>query len=195
MKYSSMLQYLFRIQILLVLLTRVFAFHFPQVSQISHIRKPFHLYATSIIPSTSTTFPIDDDTPYPSGSYNATESAKYFKSRRLLLTTRTIELGYESASFGIGLLSDYLRNILFDPKQETKRAIEFTNILTRLGPSFIKLGQSLSIRKDLLRPIYATALSSLQDKVPSFSTLEARNIIESTLHNKIENIFLSGNIL
>ena len=94
--------------------------------------------------------------------------------------------------FVSGILMDLLSNKLTDPVQEERRADELTDLLTRLGPSFIKAGQSLSIRTDLLRPAYYRALSRLQDKVPSYPTAEARAIIREDLGAEVEALFPSG---
>jgi predicted unusual protein kinase regulating ubiquinone biosynthesis (AarF/ABC1/UbiB family) len=61
-----------------------------------------------------------------------------------------------------------------------------------LGPTFIKVGQSLSIRTDLLRPAYIEGLTKLQDRVPAFPTAAARETIESELGRPIEEVFSSG---
>lgn len=60
-----------------------------------------------------------------------------------------------------------------------------------LGPTFIKIGQTLATRADLLPVEYIQELSRLQDQVPAFPTVEARDIIESELKAKIEDIFRS----
>ena len=62
-------------------------------------------------------------------------------------------------------------------------------LLTKLGPSFIKIGQSLSICRDLLSPAYVRGFKSLQDQVTSYSTAKAREIIESKLGSRIEDVF------
>ena len=62
-------------------------------------------------------------------------------------------------------------------------------LLTVLGPTFIKIGQSLSIRTDLLSPAYVRGLKSLQDQVPAFPTVEAREIIEGELGQSIDSVF------
>ena len=61
--------------------------------------------------------------------------------------------------------------------------------LIKLGPTFIKTGQSLATRADLLPVEYIQELARLQDEVPPFATEKARAIIESELHAKIEDIF------
>jgi len=61
--------------------------------------------------------------------------------------------------------------------------------LIRLGPTFIKTGQSLATRADLLPVEYIQELAKLQDEVPPFSTEQARAIIETELNARIEDIF------
>jgi predicted unusual protein kinase regulating ubiquinone biosynthesis (AarF/ABC1/UbiB family) len=70
------------------------------------------------------------------------------------------------------------------------RATELSTLLTVLGPSFIKVGQSLSIRTDLLSPAYVRGLKSLQDQVPPFPTPQAIKIIEDELGSSIQDVFV-----
>ena len=67
--------------------------------------------------------------------------------------------------------------------------MELAQLLTKLGPSFIKIGQSLSIRTDILSPAYVRGLKSLQDQVPPFSSDDAREIVESELGTGLESVF------
>jgi ubiquinone biosynthesis protein len=66
--------------------------------------------------------------------------------------------------------------------------------LEELGPSFIKLGQLLSTRPDVLPISYITEFSKLQDNVPSFSIDEVRAQIRSELGGEIDNHFSSFTI-
>ncbi|WP_116475411.1 ubiquinone biosynthesis regulatory protein kinase UbiB [Zobellella maritima] len=61
--------------------------------------------------------------------------------------------------------------------------------LESLGPVFIKFGQMLSTRRDLLPPDIAEELALLQDRVPSFDGRLARKQIESSLNARIETLF------
>ncbi|WP_375056206.1 ubiquinone biosynthesis regulatory protein kinase UbiB [Zobellella sp. DQSA1] len=61
--------------------------------------------------------------------------------------------------------------------------------LESLGPVFIKFGQMLSTRRDLLPPDIAEELALLQDRVPPFDGALARKQIEASLHNPIEALF------
>lgn len=61
--------------------------------------------------------------------------------------------------------------------------------LISLGPTFIKTGQALATRADVLPVEYIQELAKLQDEVPHFPTEQARAIIESELRVKLEDIF------
>lgn len=61
--------------------------------------------------------------------------------------------------------------------------------LEKLGPTFIKLGQILSTRPDLLPSDVIHELEKLQDAVPPFPMDEVRLVIESEIGDKLENIF------
>ncbi len=58
----------------------------------------------------------------------------------------------------------------YHPQLELKRAAQLRDIITSLGPFFIKLGQALSIRPDILTPNTMVELQKLCDKVPSFDS-------------------------
>ncbi len=63
--------------------------------------------------------------------------------------------------------------------------------LVEMGPSFIKLGQALSTRADLVGEQIALDLAELQDHLPPFETAPARSIIEEELGRPVEELFLS----
>eukprot|EP00968_Pinguiococcus_pyrenoidosus_P009351 scaffold731_cov261-Pinguiococcus_pyrenoidosus.AAC.97 len=63
--------------------------------------------------------------------------------------------------------------------------------LLRLGPTFVKLGQVISTRTDVLSPEFVNALKSLQDEVPGFSGSRAKEIVAKELGKPIEEIFSS----
>jgi ubiquinone biosynthesis protein len=68
-------------------------------------------------------------------------------------------------------------------------AEELAKDLEKLGPTFIKIGQLLSTRADLLPPPYLAALSRLQDKVEPFSFAEVESIVESELNVRLSKAF------
>ena len=59
-----------------------------------------------------------------------------------------------------------------------------------LGPTFIKFGQLLSDRKDILPEAVLNELAKLQDKVPPFSTEEAKSLVEQELGDQIDRLFI-----
>lgn len=61
--------------------------------------------------------------------------------------------------------------------------------LEKLGPIFIKFGQLLSTRRDMLPLDIADELAKLQDQVAPFDSVEAKLLIEQALEGKIENLF------
>ncbi len=75
------------------------------------------------------------------------------------------------------------RNVDGRPGQRLARA------LNEAGPSFIKLGQALSTRSDLLGEELAQDLSDLQDRLPAFPGTEARRIIEEELGEPVDDLF------
>ena len=126
------------------------------------------------------------------GTYNAKLAAAYFSKRPFKVASRGIEIASSATFFGFLLLLDFITGQLTEPTREAQRADQLTTILTRTGPTFIKVGQSLSIRTDLLRPAYIVGLTKLQDKVPPFPTAVARRIIEEELGQPVEAVFASG---
>lgn len=74
------------------------------------------------------------------------------------------------------------------PTAEPK-AEELAADLEKLGPTFIKLGQLLSTRGDLLPEPYLEALARLQDNVDPFSSAEVEKIVSSELGGRISKLF------
>ena len=74
-------------------------------------------------------------------------------------------------------------------KDQGPRAERIRKVLEELGPIFIKLGQILSTRRDLLPDDIAIELAQLQDNVPPFSGKQAQEIIEKAFNSKVEDIF------
>ncbi len=69
------------------------------------------------------------------------------------------------------------------------RAAELTDDLERMGPTWVKLGQLLSTRHDLLPPAYTAALSRLQDTVEPFPFGEVTRIVEDELGARLRHLF------
>ncbi len=75
------------------------------------------------------------------------------------------------------------------PEPETLR-----KALTELGPIFIKFGQILSTRKDLIPEAFVIELAKLQDDVPPFDGALAKAIIEKRLGCPLEDVFNDFNL-
>jgi ubiquinone biosynthesis protein len=76
-----------------------------------------------------------------------------------------------------------------DDAEPTPEAAELADDLEKLGPTYIKLGQLLSTRADILPIAYMEALSRLQDKVGPFPGVEAERIVEDELGVRISKLF------
>ena len=75
------------------------------------------------------------------------------------------------------------------PRGSGPKGVRLREALEELGPVFIKFGQALSTRPDILPPEIAFELSKLQDRVPPFPGEQARRITEEALGKKIDELF------
>ena len=103
---------------------------------------------------------------------------------RLLLRYRRTDLlaGAQLDEFAIG------DDDAVDAGSE-KTAEAFAADLERMGPTYIKMGQLLSTRFDLLPPAYTEALTRLQDTVEPFPFEQVQEIVESELGARIKDLF------
>ncbi|HLC96300.1 MAG TPA: AarF/ABC1/UbiB kinase family protein [Candidatus Nanoarchaeia archaeon] len=76
-------------------------------------------------------------------------------------------------------------------KRKTNPAVGLRIALEKLGPTFIKFGQILSLRPDLIPKEYVKELGKLQDQVPPFPYEDVEKIIKSELKKSISDIFRS----
>ncbi len=75
------------------------------------------------------------------------------------------------------------------PANSEQRAVRLRHALQDLGPVFIKFGQLLSTRRDLLPTDLADELAKLQDQVAPFDSATSVAIIENALHQSVEQAF------
>src|SRR5512144_1631978 len=71
------------------------------------------------------------------------------------------------------------------------RAVRLRLALEDLGPIFVKFGQALSTRRDLLPTDLADELAKLQDDVPPFPAEVARRLVEQAFGRPIDTVFAS----
>lgn len=76
------------------------------------------------------------------------------------MALRTLEILTGLGSFALKLFVDDKQG-LFDQRKR-QRAVELRGVFTRLGPTFVKIGQGLSTRPDICPPEYLEELSELQ---------------------------------
>ena len=118
------------------------------------------------------------------------QSDPKFRWQRAQYSHQARQFDIFTAAIGLGanVLKDWLLPTK-NPRYHRRQAQKLVNTTIALGPTFIKIGQSLSTRVDFFPPIYTEALSQLQDRVPAFSTIEAVRIIETELGADIETLF------
>jgi aarF domain-containing kinase len=112
----------------------------------------------------------------------------YYNKRPLLVFKRVAQV----LSVGGGFFARTAFDALLgrdDPELEVQRAGELRDLITSLGPFYIKLGQALSIRPDILSPRSMVELQKLCDKVPSYDTKTAFATIERELERSIDELF------
>ncbi|GAB3264061.1 ubiquinone biosynthesis protein UbiB [Chitinimonas naiadis] len=86
-------------------------------------------------------------------------------------------------------LETLLRTVLFWRRFDTPRAVRLRRALERLGPIFIKFGQVLSTRRDLIPLDLADELARLQDRVKPFDSQLAEAVIEQALGKHPNQLF------
>ncbi|EAW38554.1 ABC-1 [Lyngbya sp. PCC 8106] len=125
--------------------------------------------------------------PHVSLRYDPVAIANYYRSRFLKVWGRLLTVIWKFSSLALGIWLDQKRGCA--EKNEGKRATQLRVTLTQLGPAFIKVGQALSTRPDLVSPTFLEELTKLQDQLPPFSNEIAYGFIEEELGGKPEQIY------
>ena len=130
---------------------------------------------------------IEIDEPDADWRYNPEKIEKEYRTRPFAVLGRLLAI---LIPFGTFLLGAWLDKRTGDnPIKERKRAIRVREILTKLGPAYIKIGQALSTRPDLVSPIYLEELAKLQDQIPSFPNEIAFRFIQEELGKTPDEIY------
>ncbi|MEM6251440.1 MAG: AarF/ABC1/UbiB kinase family protein [Cyanobacteria bacterium P01_D01_bin.156] len=119
--------------------------------------------------------------------YDPDAIARYYSSRPLQILFRLVELVWTFLGFGLGVLWD--RQTGNQAQNESKRAVQLREVLTKLGPAYIKIGQALSTRPDLVPPAYMEELVKLQDQIPPFPNEIAFKLIKEDLGELPDEIY------
>ncbi|MFM7425390.1 MAG: ABC1 kinase family protein [Elainella sp.] len=117
--------------------------------------------------------------------YDPATIRQYYRVRPWLAVWRTLVILWSFAGFLFGLQWDKWQQVQVSPR----RAAQLREILTRLGPTYIKVGQALSTRPDLVRKDFLEELTKLQDQLAPFPTPVARAIIERELDRSLEDLY------
>ena len=119
--------------------------------------------------------------------YNPEAIAQHYRYRPWLAFWRAFKIVWFFAGFILAIKWDDWQNCV--EQNKLKRAAQLRVILTRLGPTFIKVGQALSTRPDLIRKDFLDELIKLQDQLPAFEQKIAYQIIETDLGRSIAEIY------
>jgi len=109
---------------------------------------------------------------------------------QLALARRLVQVTAAGLQFGAILVANDLNRVLMGAKggkEASARALQ--KLLTRLGPTFVKLAQTLSMRPDLIGDVYSMALTKLQDNVKPFPNDAAFAILEEELGRPAGEVF------
>ena len=112
-----------------------------------------------------------------------------YKKNPIRLLKRLWETLLPIGLFLLGVGWEKVIGSLEKNERKTFRAREFTQLLVDLGPAFIKAGQALSTRPDIIPQTVLEELAQLQDQLPGFESKLAMACIEQDLEDKVENIF------
>ena len=119
--------------------------------------------------------------------YDARAIASHYRFRPWQTIWRAIAVIWLFGNFILHLYLDKLTNR--EEINQPKRATELRKIITTLGPTYIKVGQALSTRPDLIRKDFLDELTKLQDQLPPFDNRVALRIIESDLGRSIDEVY------
>ncbi|PSN17674.1 hypothetical protein C7271_16485 [filamentous cyanobacterium CCP5] len=127
------------------------------------------------------------DDPFEGMTYDPEAIARHYRPRFFQVGWRFFRIFWPLGLFMARIWLDR-RSGKFS-KREQKRAIQLRELLTRLGPAYIKIGQALSTRPDLVPPLFLEELSSLQDQLPPFANDIAYHFIEVELGAPYYEVF------
>ncbi|MGQ9865685.1 MAG: ABC1 kinase family protein [Pseudanabaenaceae cyanobacterium] len=122
-------------------------------------------------------------------AYDPEAIAQQYRGRPWVILGRFLRVMFAFVGFGLGLLWD----TTWGQKGQRfpERAAQLRRILTALGPTYIKVGQALSTRPDLVRADLLEELVKLQDQLPPFANEVAYAIIERELGKPVSEVYAS----
>ncbi|CAK8573194.1 unnamed protein product [Lathyrus sativus] len=130
-------------------------------------------------------------------AYDPQDVAHYFNARPHVVALRMLEVFSSFASAAVSIRASGLRKFLpinaegdvDDKTSEYNFGLVLKETMLNLGPTFIKVGQSLSTRPDIIGVEISKALSELHDQIPPFPRTVAMKILEEELGAPLESFF------
>lgn len=123
------------------------------------------------------------------GGYDPEFIRDFALERPFALAARAAQVGWSLGKLSASLKLDEWLGREDSEEVVRERAAEIKATLLGLGPCYIKLGQALANRPDILRDDYMAELEQLQDQVPAFPTEEAMAILRAELGRDPRDIF------
>ncbi|MFN7878115.1 MAG: ABC1 kinase family protein [Pirellula sp.] len=118
---------------------------------------------------------------------------RYYRNLRrwqeIIVVLRRYGLADWLSRLRVDFIRDWIKDDSGTPLASYSREARIRMALTDLGPTFIKLGQVLSLRPDLVGSELAKELQSLQTQVPPDSFRDTREVVESELKRPINEVF------
>lgn len=119
--------------------------------------------------------------------YDVEAIARHYRRRPLRVWWRFFSIFMPMICFYIQFWWD--TNTGNSPKESKRRAVQIRKLITKLGPAFIKIGQALSTRPDIVPPLYLEELSQLQDQLPAYSNEKAFQFIREELGDDPDQVY------
>lgn len=121
--------------------------------------------------------------------YDREEIARYYRRRPWQVVGRAFSILWNFAAFLLAIGWDRLLRL--EHQNRLIRAAHLRELLTHLGPTFIKVGQALSTRPDLIQKDFLEELTKLQDRLPPFPNEIAFQLIQLELERSVDEVFRS----
>ncbi|MDX2272933.1 MAG: AarF/ABC1/UbiB kinase family protein [Cyanobacteriota bacterium] len=120
-------------------------------------------------------------------AYDSQVITRYYRWRWFPVWGRALTVLWQFLWFGLTLLGDRLWGKEAEKTQQ--RAVQLCRLFIYLGPTFIKVGQALSTRPDLVPKDFLEELTKLQDQLPSYPTEQAFAKITQELGQPVTELF------
>ncbi|MDW8201258.1 MAG: AarF/ABC1/UbiB kinase family protein [Cyanobacteriota bacterium SKYGB_h_bin112] len=144
---------------------------------------PIHNGHTPAANLRSSTPPDNSDAP----RYDPEQIIAYYRQKPLLVWRRLAAIILPILQFVLAVWWDSVTGKV--KINQPRRAVQLRELLTRLGPAYIKVGQALSTRPDLVPSTYLEELTRLQDQLPAFPNEIAYQFIEEELGDRPDQLY------